>query len=232
MRNRHRSRLSRLLATGAAGRDFSAWARLACEIACARADVDGAAITLRSSRGTPRPAGASDAWTSGLEELQYTVGEGPADLAFRTLEPELVADLRAEERWPGFTPAATARGAGAVFAFPLRRGGVPLGTMNLYRRDAGALSPDAVTSAAGIGELAVAALLTGTATTPAPAWQAVPDDYDDVNVAAGVLAAELHVEVAEALLRLRAHAFSQDASLLDVARAVVDGTLDRDRFRD
>lgn len=48
-----------------------------------------------------------------------------------------------------------------------------------------------------------------------------PGHYDDVNVATGMVAAKLRISVENASLRLCAHAFSQDQSLLDVARAIV-----------
>ena len=64
-----------------------------------------------------------------IEELQYTLGEGPYVDAYRqdtvVAEPDLADPVT--RRWPIFTPPALAAGARAVFGFPLRVGTVRLG---------------------------------------------------------------------------------------------------------
>lgn len=86
--------------------------------------------------------GASDALGVRIEELQFSLGEGPCVSAFLNAEPVLVADLRAEEarsRWPVFTREATDSGIGAVFAFPLQVGVIGLGVLDCHRRRPGPL---------------------------------------------------------------------------------------------
>jgi AmiR/NasT family two-component response regulator len=46
--------------------------------------------------------------------------------------------------------------------------------------------------------------------------------FRDVNVATGMLAAQLRISLDDAFIRLRAHAFGQGRSLLAVARDVLD----------
>lgn len=228
-------RLWRLVTQRAGRRGFHGWAGLVCEVAVERLGVDGAAISLRHSARLQELAAASDSWTQGLEELQYTVGEGPGVEAFNTAGPVLVTDLAAvEQRWSAFVDAAVSDGLGAAFAFPLQGGAIRLGTLDLYRRLPGELPGDDLADAAVLADLATTALLTDAEPTGTASWahEDTPGHYDDVNVATGMLAAELQISVEDAFLRLRAHAFGTGHALLDVARAVLARRLGADVFQD
>jgi hypothetical protein len=155
--------------------------------------------------------------------------------AFTTAGPVLVADLSdAGARWPGFVDSATADGLAAVFALPLQEGAIRLGTLDLYRRQPGALSTEDLADAIVLADLATTALLTDATPDAAAAWarEDAPGHYDDVNVATGMLATELRIGLDDAFLRLRAHAFSTGHPLLDVARAVLTRQLRADSFQD
>jgi hypothetical protein len=228
-------RLLRLVTDRAQDSDHPDWPGLVCAVAVGQVDVDGAAISLRTSGRAQELAGASDSWARRLEELQYTVGEGPGVEAFTTAGPVLVADLPdAEPRWPGFVDSAIADGLAAVFALPLQVGAIRLGTLDLYRRRPGGLSAENLADAAVLADLATTALLTSATPGAAASWahEDPPGHYDDVNVATGMLAAELRISLDDAFLRLRAHAFSTGEPLLDIARAVLDRQLPADSFQD
>jgi hypothetical protein len=227
-----RERLWRLVADGVGRRRFAGWAGVVCEVVVKQVEVAGAAISLRTASRAQELVAATDDWAERLEELQYTMGEGPGVEAFAHGGPVLVADLAEEgTRWPGFTDAADAIGALAVFAFPVQEGAIRLGTLDLYHRATGGLSTDALADAAVLAELAMTALMTDAHTTDTASWtrEMVPGHYEDVNVATGMLAAQLHISLDNAFLRLRAHAFSHDLPLLDVARDVMRRELRFDR---
>jgi hypothetical protein len=57
--------------------------------------------------------------------------------------------------------------------------------------------------------------------TVAAELEAHADFQYDVHQASGMVAAQLDVTVGQALIRMRAHAFGNDRTLTDVARAVV-----------
>ena len=59
-----------------------------------------------------------------VEELQFSLGEGPSLAAFAARRPVLVPNLieAATTMWPEYAPAAHGQGLRAVFAFPLQVG--------------------------------------------------------------------------------------------------------------
>jgi hypothetical protein len=233
---RQLERLWRLVALGAGDRSFSGWVGVVCQVVVDELDVDGVAIAARPSSRTEELVAVTGGWARELEELQYTVGEGPGVDAYESGGPVLVSDLAAVGgRWPGFTGIA-AEELGAVFAFPLQEGAIRLGTLTLYRRRSGALSVEQLSDVALLAELATTALLAdaGNEGGGVAPWarEDATGHYDDVNVATGMLAAELRISIEDALLRLRAHAFSQNQPLLEVARAVLERRLDTGVFAD
>ena len=166
-----------------------------------------------------------------IEELQYTLGEGPCVDAYRhdqvVLEPDLADPV--SPRWCAFTPPAVEAGARAVFGFPLRVGTVRLGALNLYRVRPGPLSDGQHADALVMAGVAARWVLEVQAGAPpgglARELEVGADFRFVVHNAAGMVAVQLGVSVGEALIRLRAYAFSNDRLLGDVAQDVVDRTL-------
>lgn len=235
-RRRH-DQLWRLVAERVERRTFSGWAGVVCDLVVQEVAVDAAAISIRTVSRSQELVAASDSWARVLEELQYMLGEGPGAAAFADGGPVLVSDLEsAENRWPGFVDAAAEVELGAVFAFPVQNGAIRLGTLDLYRRRPGALSEEGLADVAVLADLATTALLTdvGSAQVAAAPWARpeAPGHYFDVNVATGMLAAELGISLDEAFTRIRAHAFSNNISLLDVAREVLARRLRSDAFHE
>ena len=132
-----------------------------CAAAVSVAGVDSAAVAVTLD-ATPRElVYATDRTASELEDLTLTLGEGPCVDA-TTGGPVLVADLTVPEcrnRWPVFAPAAVLAGAGAVFALPLRVGGIRLGVLDLYRARAGDLGAEQLADALVLADTACAVLL-------------------------------------------------------------------------
>ncbi|MEV6717541.1 ANTAR domain-containing protein [Lentzea sp. NPDC051208] len=193
--------------------------------------LDAAALTLRGSARAEEMVGASDEWAARLEEIQYTLGEGPGVAAFRDATPVLVADLSADGvRWPGFEAAAAAAGLAAMFAFPLQVGGIRLGTLDLYRRRPGGLTPVAVADATILADVVTYALLEQDDSADEDEQLRMTLSYQDVNMATGMLAAQLRISLEDAFARLRAHAFSSGHSVLDVARELLERRIPLDRL--
>jgi hypothetical protein len=209
--------------------DHQGWARAVCAVCVATlATIEAAAVTLRSQSPAQEMLASSDTWSARLEELQYTLGEGPGVEAFARGGPILVDDVAAQQsRWPVFAAAALEAGASAVFAFPLQVGGVLLGTLSLYRRRGGGLGTGELTDAALLADLATTALL-----KPATRieWTRPAGSYQNMNIATGMVAARLRISLDDAFARLRGYAFAANRSVLDVARDVVHRRITPDEF--
>jgi len=162
-----------------------------------------------------------------IEELQFTLGEGPCVDAYRQDRPVAEPDLADPEmrRWVAFTSAAVAAGARAVFGFPLQVGSVRLGALNFYRDRPGPLSDDQHADGLVLAGVVARAVLDMQAQAPPGELAADLESGSDfrfvLHQAAGMVSAQLEVSIAEALVRLRAYAFAHGRLLNDVAAAVV-----------
>lgn len=181
---------------------------------------------------------ASDGKSRLLEELQFTLGEGPCLDAYTLRRPILEPDLggRGSRRWPGYAPAARRHGVRAVFAFPLQVGAARAGAMDIYRVEAGSLTPEGLAQAFTFADVAMGLLVDSQAR--AGERRSSTADLDDalanrleVYQAQGMVMVDLGVGIDEAMARLRAHAYAEERSISDVAKDIVAGklTLERDQ---
>jgi len=116
--------------------------------------ISSAGVTLISDDSAPRYIAASDDDALRFEKLQTELAEGPCLVAYFSGVPVEVADLRAESRFPSFTPRALASGLAAVFTFPLGHGEHQLGALDLYRDRPGGLTPTEMRSAQTLADVA------------------------------------------------------------------------------
>jgi hypothetical protein len=225
-------RLERILGLLAADRDAVPGSSRLCDVCAEVSEMSGAGIMLMSDDLPVGTVCSTNEVSTCIEELQYTLGEGPCidahTLGRPVLEPDLADPITA--RWFGFSPPALAAGVRAVFGFPLLVGTVRMGALNLYRDQPGALSDE---------QHAVALVMADVAARHVVAMQGIAlsdvvavdleldvDFHLAVHQASGMVAAQLDVTVGEALIRLRAFAFSHDRNLTDVAQDVVARRLD------
>jgi hypothetical protein len=160
------------------------------------------------------------------EELQFEFGEGPGVDALRQEGPVLRSDLITSARqWPMFGPAAEQAGVRAAFAFPLQVGGIRLGVLDLYRDAPGRLLDGVLSEALSYAEAATAVLLHLQALAhPSvlhPQLTGFAADRAEIHQATGMIAAQARVTLVEALLLLRARAYSSDLTMLEVSREVL-----------
>jgi hypothetical protein len=219
-------RLLRILSRLAADDGTGATARL-CAVCAEITEMSGAGIMLLAD---DRPQGSvctTDEVSARIEELQYTLGEGPCVDAHRHHTPVLEPDLAspAVVRWAEFSRSAVAAGARAVFGFPVAIGEVRVGALNLYRARPGPLTADQHADAVAVAQVAARSIITMQAgAVPGqlgPELEAGGNFRFVVHQAAGMVAVQLGVSVDEALLRIRAHAFSTDEIVAEVAERVL-----------
>lgn len=205
--------------------------RRLCEVCAEVTGVTGAGIMLMSGDVHRGSVCTTDDVSALIEQLQYELGEGPCVDAYHQDQPVSEPDLAdaAVPRWMALTGPAVDAGARAVFGFPLQVGAVRLGALNLYRDAPGPLTDDQHADALLMAGLVAQALLLLQAGAPsgqvASELEANADFQYVVHQAAGMVAAQLEVSVAQALIRLRAYAFGNDKALTQVARDVVDRRL-------
>ena len=94
-----------------------------CEACVALLGVDAAAISLVFDGAHAATLGASDPTARVLDELQFTLGEGPGLDAVTRRAAVLVTDLAQTGgaiRWPTYRRAFTSAGSGSSTRYPLR----------------------------------------------------------------------------------------------------------------
>lgn len=219
-------RRSRILAELSA--DDGEWssARL-CEVTRHITGVSGAGVMLMSGDVPRGSLCATNEVSILIEELQFMLGEGPCVDAYEqsnvVVEPDLAdPDL---PRWSAFTPQAVEAGVRAVFAFPLRVGRARVGALDLYRDDKGPLSDEQHADALVMADVVANWVLDVQAHAPpgsiAGELERDADFHFVIHNAVGAVSVQLGVSITEALIRLRAYAFSHDRPLRDVAEDVV-----------
>jgi hypothetical protein len=206
-----------------------------CEVCAEVTGTSGAGIMLMAGDVPRGSVCTSDEVSALVEQLQFDLGEGPSIDACRqdrpVLEPDLAAPATA--RWLVFTGPAVDAGARAVFGFPLQVGAVRLGALSLYCDRPGSLNDDQHADALAMADVAAQAVVAMQADAPpgrlAHELETGGEFQYVVHQASGMVSAQLHVSVGQALIRLRAHAFGNERPLTDVAEDVVGRRL---RFDD
>jgi GAF domain-containing protein len=203
------------------------WLQRLCNVAVSDLPAWGVAVSLMTEERSSGMAAASDATCGSVEELQFLLGEGPFLDAFTLRRPVLVPDLAGDAAawWPTFAGAAHEYGVRAVFAFPLQVGAARLGVLDVYRDEVGSLSIVELARALTFAQVATTALLDGQERAraghpPRGIDHALESRYE-LHQAQGMVMVQLGINLADAMARLRAYAYSHERSLGLVAADVV-----------
>lgn len=196
---------------------------LACAAALA---VDGVAVSLAAGPHTREVLWCSDGVSRGFEDLQSTLGEGPGPDCLAGGTAVRVPDLAQVRpgRWPALMAEAPRQAAQAVFCFPLRIGAIALGVLTAVRITPGPLTGEQTDDAFALAASLTLHLLEH----GSPAVLAREDSgalpflqHAVVHQATGMVSVQLAVPLAEALLRVRAHAYGTGRTLTDTAQDIV-----------
>ncbi|MGD9990253.1 ANTAR domain-containing protein [Pseudonocardia sp.] len=192
------------------------------------AGADLVSVTMRQPGGGFHTPVETDALATHLDELQYTLDEGPCVEATRTPGLGLVAsaDLRAGAEFPRWGPAAAAAGARSVLAvglFPAGR--VPrLGALNFYSFAVdgfAAADPDIALVLAAHASTALAATRGATAAELEVAQlKEALASRDVIGQAKGILMERRGIDAAEAFDVLRSASQSLNVKLAQVAQTI------------
>ncbi len=190
--------------------------------------VCGTGVTLIIDNGHRGSLGSSNAVAATIEELQFRCGEGPCLDAHRTGAAVVEPDLLHSERWPGFGPDAVAGGIAAVFAFPLRVGSAGLGALDLYQDEAGVPSPRLLDEAQVVADIAAALVLGFQANAPGELSHLLEDLLQHraaIHEATGMASVQMGVCMADALVAIRARAYTSGRSVGDVSSDIISRRL-------
>ena len=207
-----------------------------CAVCVDLLNIDAAAISLIFDGATIGTLGCSSESARRLDEVQFTVGEGPCVDSINQRAPVLVVDLvdPDDRRWPAFGPVMLAQQIRAVFALPVVVAGEYVGALDLFRHQPGPLDRENLAGAVVAAEIAgiplidllSADLQAAMGDPKSNAWADLNTlSRAEVSQATGMLVAQLDIDPAEALVRLRAHAYATGRSATDVARDILDRRL-------
>ncbi|MFI0237955.1 ANTAR domain-containing protein [Streptomyces sp. NPDC016845] len=170
----------------------------------------------------------SDETSARLEDVQAVLGQGPG---LRFPVGEGVREVPDVDRlvmrfWPQFVPEAQDLGVVAVFVWPVRTGAVTSGTLTGYRCTEGALSEQQRAGGRLVADHLAAHMLArwpdSTAAHNGPGHAGAVDLHRaQVHQATGVLSGKLDIPLPEALVRLRAEAYSSGRTLMETAQSVL-----------
>ena len=193
--------------------------------------VTGAGIIVMSDAGPGAMLASTDGAAQIMEELQFTLGEGPCVDASTSGRPVLQPDLAApprsvgraspQERWP--------RGCGRSSPSRCRSGASGSGSWISTGTSPVVLDDRELAEALAFADAATAILLqlqSGTdGVTGEPGLLAMIEDRAEVHQATGMVSVQAGLGLAASLVLLRAHSYAAERPILDVAREVIGRTL-------
>jgi hypothetical protein len=190
----------------------------------------GVALAVTDDAGLLTEAEASPGWAGELMSLQIRCDEGPCPDSHRTGRPVPNAVIAASgRRWPRFTPAALAAGAGVVSALPLRHRGRGIGVLCTAAPAGHTLAAADARLAQALGVIAAVAVAQERdlrrSVRAAEQLQHALDHRVLIEQAKGVVAARLDIAPDRSFELLRAHARRTSRALADVAGEIVRGEL-------
>lgn len=220
-------RVADVLADVASSGPRATWAATLVRLCRADLGAAGAGLAVADQDGPVGVAAATPGVGQLGEDLQFTLGEGPCRLAALTGRTVRALDLATDGRWVQYGREAVAAGICGAVSVPLMVGAVRVGVLDLYRDVPGPLTGAEESTLQAHAEAATAVLLLQREGDHEPGGGDVADltELADirpvVHQASGMVAIQAGIDLAAALLRLRAHAFSTGVPLREVAAAVV-----------
>ena len=193
-------------------------------------DVGAAGLMLVAPEGDLRVMASSSEAMRVLELFEIQSQEGPCLDCYRSGEPVTNADLSTEDgRWPRFAAEALAAGFRCVHALPMRLRGSVVGALNLFHAEAGSMTQADVDAAQALADVATIAVLQHRATLEAQVVNAQLQHALNSRViieqAKGIIAERSGFDMEHAFAALRNYARNHNRRLVDVAHAVIAGTL-------
>ena len=201
-------------------------------------NAEGAGVTLlRADRTDNRieALAASAPFVSAIDEIQYSLNEGPCITAALERRTVRSGSLGGEKMWPRFGPRVGRLGVHSALSLPLLLPGQVVGAINVYAHGKDVFDEHA----AELGELfakpaAVSvhnAQILAQALTLTAQLQTALSTRPVIDQAIGLLRGRSGGTAEEAFARLRAISQTEHTKLADVAQRIVDEAVRRARAR-
>jgi GAF domain-containing protein len=193
-------------------------------------DVGAAGLMLAAPDGELRVMASSSEAMRLLELFELQSQEGPCLDCYRTGLPAVNQDLAiVSSRWPRFAPEALAAGFHSVHALPMRLRGTVIGALNLFHVEPGEMRQIDIEAAQALADVATIAILQHRTALEA---QVVNEQLHHalnsrivIEQAKAMVAEREGLDMEEAFSALRNHARNHNLRLVEVADAVIDGSL-------
>jgi GAF domain-containing protein len=188
--------------------------------------VDGAGLLLIDDNQVLRYIASTDTGAQLLEAVHESTGKGPCVQALVDNGVVAVADLLVDDRWPDLGELLVPSGVRSVLGAPVRVAGVPVGSLNVYKREAHEWD-ESDRAAVEAFEKLVERLLTGALTSErreavVGQLQHALESRVAIERAVGVLMVVEDIDAAGAFERIRRAARSNRRSVRDISQDVVE----------
>ncbi|MBE0011097.1 ANTAR domain-containing protein [Arthrobacter sp. AET 35A] len=190
--------------------------------------VLGVGITVTNQDGSQSSTGATDSIVRKLDDLQYSIGEGPCLTAVTTARTIRIDDITTEDRWPRWTEAASHFPVRSTLSVPLIHAGRTIGAMKAYSPDLRGLTQETESSLRRF--VVPAAALLATAQIPeAPARLSADlrdalGRRDSIGMAKGILMERHGIGPEDALAKMLNTCREQRITLHQTAEDTITGT--------
>jgi GAF domain-containing protein len=196
--------------------------------------AEGAGVTLLHE-DRPDTVVASADFVRAVDEIQYSVGQGPCITAAKTGRTVRSGSMEGDAQWPTFGARVGRLGVHSVLSLPLIAGQENIGAMNVYAHARDAFDE----RAAEIGELfAIPAAVSvknaralATAVLLSQRLEKALTNRAAIDQAIGILISRSGYTTAQAFAALRTLSQHENRKLNDVARSLVDEAGRRARAR-
>jgi hypothetical protein len=181
--------------------------------------VDRVAIATLGEPFDIETVTASDDLAARLSEIQLDLGEGPAWDAHSAQKLVRIPDIASisPDRWPLFISTAPLTRVRAIYSFPLSVGLLRIGAVDLFTDTPNTLTPSTQARASALAKVAAADVLRYQLQHRNDDHGHDPYSRREVHQATGMVIAQMQIGPAEALLLIRAHAYSTGTTVRETA---------------
>ncbi len=192
--------------------------------------ADGAGLIMLDG-DRPQTVVASANFVREIDEIQYSLGEGPCLAAVASRSTQTTGSLGGEPRWPRFGPRVGRLGVHSVLSLPLVLPDLVVGALTVYARAKNAFDPEAIGIAEQFSVPAAvsvhnAQVLVQSQRLAAQLAEALTSRAV-IDQAVGILMSRTGVGAVEAFDRLRSMSAAEHVKLADLARTLVDQAVRR-----